>query len=157
MAQRDLEAMEQRQATKAADPGTPKSAFAARKAKMNPFTDVTNRSRESQKASSTHLLIRDKSALPPPTKKQRLGYDQTRPLRQSEAQDSDSSVAPPALTSESSVHQNKHEMTSIPSIARDNVDQDTSFGLQLNGGTRQRSESVGTDLDSDYGTEVEGE
>lgn len=149
--------MEQRQATKAADPGTPKSAFAARKAKINPFTEVTNRSHESQKVSPTHLMIRDTSAQSPPTKKQRLGYDQTRPLQLSKAQDSDSSTAIFALTSESSVHQNKREVTSIPFNARDNVDQDTSFGLQLNGGTRQRSESISTGLDSDNGTEVEGE
>ena len=149
--------MEQRQATKAADPGTPKSAFAARKAKMNPFTDIINRNHESQKASPTHLLIKDTSALPLPTKKQRLGHDQTRTLRQTEAQDSNSSLAAPALTSRSSVHQSQHETTSIPSTARDDVSQDTSFGLQLDGGTRQRSESVGTDLDLDHGTEVEGE
>lgn len=149
--------MEQRQATKAANPRTPQSAFAARKAKINPFTDVTNRSHDSQKASLTHLLIKDTSTLHPPYKKQRLAYDQTGPLRQSEARDSDSSVAAPNLTTGSSVHRNKHEMTSVPTIAKDKLDQDASFSLQFNRGTRQRSESVETSMDSEYGTEVEGE
>ena len=130
------------------------SAFAARRATQKPLTDVTNGNREPQKDSNSHSVIDDKDSRPPPSKRQRLEYDQRKQKPVNEAR----RPADTAAVNNQEIHATN--LTSNPAttnslrVGDPSISSDKALVLHADMG-QDRIESAEEDLDSEYRTEIE--
>ena len=151
----DLEPMRQGYSTKPAEPGVPKSAFAARNAVRNPFVDVANQHNGRPRNLPSHSGAKNTKVSLPPAKKQRLDYDQKQRPGQGKVQSSASNEAAGTVRPPAPGVKRKNDSTDVLTASDDDIKHHQPLSLHAQPERQTRIESVGEDFGSEYGVEFE--